>query len=193
MFNTQVPIGTTSVKTEAVYSFIDLIHEPSATAIRALAFGRIRETTSSGSSTPTGWGVWAERSTPARPHGPRPPDGPFDSAFCPAYDIEDSPQQIRIVIDGMSGYIPTALVALTLDGAERLCDRLNARLGLDRNAAGPPLPGVPCAATASRRTAACIGPPPGHCFAGRKAQLAAHWPRRRKPQVIQTGRLIAAA
>ena len=29
---------------------------------------------------------------------------------------------------------PTALVALTLDDAERLCDRLNARLGLDRRA-----------------------------------------------------------
>ena len=34
----------------------------------------------------------------------------------------------------MTGYVPTALVALTLDDAERLCDRLNARLGLDRNA-----------------------------------------------------------
>ena len=44
------------------------------------------------------------------------------------------PQQVRIVIDGMSGYIPTALVALNLDDAERLCDRLNARLGLDRDA-----------------------------------------------------------
>ena len=34
----------------------------------------------------------------------------------------------------MSGTIPTALVALTLEDAERLCDMLNARLGLDREA-----------------------------------------------------------
>ena len=34
----------------------------------------------------------------------------------------------------MDGYIPTALVALTLADAERLCDRLNRRLGLDREA-----------------------------------------------------------
>ena len=32
------------------------------------------------------------------------------------------------------GYVPTALVALTLDDAERLCSKLNARLGLDRDA-----------------------------------------------------------
>ena len=34
----------------------------------------------------------------------------------------------------MPGFILTALVALTLDDAERLCTRLNARLGLDRDA-----------------------------------------------------------
>ena len=34
----------------------------------------------------------------------------------------------------MDGYIPTALVALTLADAERLCDKLNRRLGLDREA-----------------------------------------------------------
>ena len=34
----------------------------------------------------------------------------------------------------MPGFIPTALVALTLDDAERLCTQLNARLGLDRDA-----------------------------------------------------------
>ena len=33
----------------------------------------------------------------------------------------------------MAGYVPTALVALTVDDAERLCDRLNARLGLSRD------------------------------------------------------------
>ena len=44
------------------------------------------------------------------------------------------PQQIRIVFDSMPGYVPTALVALSLDDALRICDRLNARIGLDRNA-----------------------------------------------------------
>ncbi|MDE0410307.1 MAG: hypothetical protein OXN81_20880, partial [Alphaproteobacteria bacterium] len=55
-------------------------------------------------------------------------------AFTPEYDLPDQPQQIRIVFEGMDGYIPTALVALSLDDAERLCDRLNRRLGLDREA-----------------------------------------------------------
>ena len=55
-------------------------------------------------------------------------------AFVPAYDFEDTPQQIRIVFQGMEGYVPTALVALSIADAERLCDRLNAKLGLDREA-----------------------------------------------------------
>ena len=41
------------------------------------------------------------------------PDNP-EFAFCPAYDLENRPQQIRIVFSGMDGFIPTALVALTL-------------------------------------------------------------------------------
>ena len=61
------------------------------------------------------------------------PENP-DFAFCPAYGPRDAPQEIRLVIDGMTGYIPTALVALTLVDAERFCDRLNARLGMDREA-----------------------------------------------------------
>ena len=61
------------------------------------------------------------------------PENP-NYAFCPAYDPENAPQEIQIVIDGMTGTIPTALVALTLEDAERLCDMLNARLGLDREA-----------------------------------------------------------
>ena len=61
------------------------------------------------------------------------PDDPV-YAFVPSYDLPDQPQQIRIVFDGMEGYVPTALVALTLDDALRLCDRLNARLGLDHEA-----------------------------------------------------------
>ena len=41
------------------------------------------------------------------------PDDP-NYCFCPAYDIEDDVQQIRIVFEGMEGYVPTALVALSL-------------------------------------------------------------------------------
>ena len=61
---------------------------------------------------------------------------PDDPSYCfvPAYDIEDEVQQIRIVIEGMSGYVPTALVTLTLDDALSICDKLNRRLGYDREA-----------------------------------------------------------
>ena len=61
------------------------------------------------------------------------PDDPV-YAFCPAYEPSGQPQQIRIVFRDLPGYVPTALVALTLDDAERLCDKLNKRLGLDRAA-----------------------------------------------------------
>ena len=61
------------------------------------------------------------------------PDNPV-YAFCPEYAPPDGPQQIRIVFASIPGYVPTALVALTLDDAERLCSKLNARLGLDRAA-----------------------------------------------------------
>ena len=61
------------------------------------------------------------------------PDKPV-YAFCPEYALPDRPQQIRIVFQDLPGYVPTALVALTLDDAERLCSKLNARLGLDRDA-----------------------------------------------------------
>lgn len=59
------------------------------------------------------------------------PDDP-NYCFCPAYDIEDDVQQIRIVFEGMEGYVPTALVALTVDDTERLCDKLNRKLGHSR-------------------------------------------------------------
>ena len=59
------------------------------------------------------------------------PDDP-NYCFVPAYDLGDEAQQIRIVFEGMSGYVPTALVALTIEDAERLCDKLNRRLGLTR-------------------------------------------------------------
>ena len=61
------------------------------------------------------------------------PDDPV-YAFAPEYDLPDQPQQIRIVFENMSGYVPTAMVALTLADALRLCDRLNAALGHDRKA-----------------------------------------------------------
>ena len=41
------------------------------------------------------------------------PDDP-NYAFCPSYDLGDEPQQIRIVFEGVDGYVPTALVALTV-------------------------------------------------------------------------------
>ena len=59
------------------------------------------------------------------------PDDP-NYCFCPAYDIDDEVQQIRIVFEGMEGYVPTALVALTVNDAETLCDKLNRKLGHSR-------------------------------------------------------------
>ena len=61
------------------------------------------------------------------------PDNP-NYCFCPAYDIEEEVQQIRLVIEGMAGYVPTALVALSVEDAENICDKLNRRLGLDHEA-----------------------------------------------------------
>ncbi|MDE0453712.1 MAG: hypothetical protein OXJ63_00195 [Gammaproteobacteria bacterium] len=61
------------------------------------------------------------------------PDNP-NFCFCPAYDIETDVQQIRIVIEGLTGHIPTALIALDHADALAICDKLNRRLGLDRDA-----------------------------------------------------------
>ena len=61
------------------------------------------------------------------------PDNP-NFCFCPAYDVEADVQQIRIVIEGLSGHVPTALIALDLDDALSICDKLNRRLGFDREA-----------------------------------------------------------
>ena len=61
------------------------------------------------------------------------PDEP-DFCFVPAYDVETDVQQIRIVIEGMAGHVPTALIALNLDDALNICDKLNRRLGHDREA-----------------------------------------------------------
>ena len=55
--------------------------------------------------------------------------------FVPAYDLDNMPQQIRIVFDNDArATSPRHLVALTLDDALRICNRLNARLGLDYDA-----------------------------------------------------------
>ena len=72
---------------------------------------------------------------PVRPTTLRPtlPDEP-NFCFCPAYDVETDVQQIRMVIEGLSGHVPAALVTLDLDDALSICDKLNRRLGLDREA-----------------------------------------------------------
>ena len=61
------------------------------------------------------------------------PDNP-NFCFVPAYDVEADVQQLRLVIEGMAGHVPTALISLTLDDALLICDKLNRRLGLDREA-----------------------------------------------------------
>ena len=61
------------------------------------------------------------------------PDEPH-FCFVPAYDVETDVQQIRIVIEGLAGHVPTALIALDLDDALNICDKLNRRLGYDRDA-----------------------------------------------------------
>ena len=61
------------------------------------------------------------------------PDNP-NFCFCPAYDVETDVQQIRIVIEGLAGHVPTALIALDLDDALSICDKLNRRIGYDREA-----------------------------------------------------------
>ena len=61
------------------------------------------------------------------------PDNP-NFCFCPAYDVETEVQQIRIVIEGLAGHVPTALIALGLDDALTICDKLNRSIGYDREA-----------------------------------------------------------
>ena len=72
------------------------------------------------------------------------PDDPV-YAFCPSYDLDNMPQQIRIVFDNDArATSPRHFLALTLEDALRICDRLNARLGLDYEMPGPPSPAAPC-------------------------------------------------
>ena len=80
------------------------------------------------------------------------PDNP-NFCFVPAYGIEDEVQKIRIVIEGMAGHVPTALVALTVSDAEEICDKLNRRLGLDWESGSPWRP-HPCTPRTTIRTAA---------------------------------------
>ena len=56
---------------------------------------------------------------------------PDDPAFCfyPAADEDGEPPQIRILVDGLSFAIPTALVALNQADGFAVCDRHNRRLG----------------------------------------------------------------
>ena len=61
------------------------------------------------------------------------PDEP-NFCFVPAYDVETDVQQIRIVIEGLAGHVPTALISLNLEDALTICDKLNRRLGYDRDA-----------------------------------------------------------
>ena len=61
------------------------------------------------------------------------PDEP-NFSFCPAYDVETDVQQIRIVIEGLAGHVPTALISLNLEDAISICDKLNRRLSYDRDA-----------------------------------------------------------
>ena len=61
------------------------------------------------------------------------PDNPR-YCFCPFSDGDDEPPQLRILVEGLSFAIPTALVALTAADGLLLADRLNRALGLDRDA-----------------------------------------------------------
>ena len=61
------------------------------------------------------------------------PDEP-NFCFAPAYDVETEVQQIHLVIEGLAGHVPTALVTLDLEDALNICDKLNRRLGLNREA-----------------------------------------------------------
>ena len=51
-----------------------------------------------------------------------------------ARDPEAEVQQIRIVIESLSSHVPTSLVTLDLEDALNICDKLNRRLGFDREA-----------------------------------------------------------
>ena len=43
-------------------------------------------------------------------------------------------QQVHVVIEGLAGHVLTALIALDLDNALIICDKLDRRHGYDREA-----------------------------------------------------------
>ena len=92
------------------------------------------------------------------------PDEP-NICFVPAYDVETDVQQIRIVIEGLAGHVPTALIALDLDDALTICDKLNRRLGYDREE------WTAMAAASMRAETPKPGDPAEHCHAGRLVRL----------------------
>ena len=59
---------------------------------------------------------------------------PDDPTYCfyPAADEDGKPPQIRILVEGLTFAIPTALVALDRADGFAVCDSLNRALGLDR-------------------------------------------------------------
>ena len=61
------------------------------------------------------------------------PDNP-NFCFSPAYDVETEVQRICIVIEQLTGHVPTVLVALDHEDPLRICDKLNRRLRLDLEA-----------------------------------------------------------
>ena len=56
-----------------------------------------------------------------------------DFVFCPEALPEEEVHRIVLLVKGMARPIPTSLVALDDADARRLADRLNRRLGHDRN------------------------------------------------------------
>ena len=74
------------------------------------------------------------------------PDNP-NFCFVPAYDVETEVQQIRIVIEGLSpGTFRPRLIALDLDDALSICDKLNRSASDTTARLGPPWPPPPCSA-----------------------------------------------
>ena len=59
------------------------------------------------------------------------PDRP-DYVFCTEELPEDEVYRVAIAMDGLDAVIPTVTIAVTLDSALDICDRLNRRLGHDR-------------------------------------------------------------
>lgn len=45
---------------------------------------------------------------------------------------EDGMHRVAIAVEGMNAAIPTAMIALDIEDALRVCDKLNRRLGHDR-------------------------------------------------------------